>query len=150
MLRAAASLVVVLAAFAGAPWYAGVTPFAAATLAPYSQQAVLRAIPFDAPLPYKLTLVDASRGKQLPYHVVWKSDAPPNVVGQQVLDHLAGSPKWQLAENTPLAGAFTTHLARLSADAQMTHFATLSVAAAGSGSLVTFDFTPIPAMLAPK
>ena len=150
MVRFAASLLVVFAAFAGAAWYAGVTPFSAGTIAPYSQQAVLRAIPFDAPLPYNLTLVEAVRGRPLPYHVVWTSEAPPNAVGQQVLDHLAGSPKWQLAENTPLAGAFTTHLARETADGQMTHFATLSVTARGTGSLVTLDFTPIPTTLAPK
>ncbi|MBF6600634.1 MAG: hypothetical protein IVW36_09000 [Dehalococcoidia bacterium] len=138
------------AAFLGAAWYAGSTPFPSHDPAPYSRQAVLRAIPFDAPLPFDLQLVDAGRGPQLAYRVVWNSTAPPDAVGTQVLQHLAGSPKWQLAQNTPLTGAFTTHLARLSADGQVTHFAALSVAPQGSGSRVTFDFTPIPTSLAPK
>ena len=68
-----------------------------------------------------------------------------------MLDHLAGSPKWQLTENKALAGDFTTHLASLSADAQMTHFAELSVRASGDGgSIVSFDFTPIPTSRAPR
>jgi hypothetical protein len=149
-LRVALSLLVVLAVFAAAAWSAGTRPFSSSAPPPYSQTAVLRAIPFDAPLPYDLTLVEAGHGKDLAYHVVWTSAATPDQVGQQVLDHLVGSPKWQLAQNTPLAGAFTTHLARVSAEGQMTHFAELSVAPRPGGSTVTFDFTPIPTSLAPK
>ena len=126
-------------------------PFDGVRVDPYSEASVVQAIPFDAPLPYDLTLISAGRGGQLPYHATWSSALPPDRVGQQVLDHLAGSPKWQLTENKALAGDFTTHLARLSADAQMTHFAELSVRAAeDGGSIVSFDFTPIPTSRAPR
>ena len=148
--RIAASLLVVGTAYAGAAWYAGVAPFRASAPAPYSRTSVLRAIPFDAPLPYDRTLLEAGRGGVLPYHVAWTSTRPPDVVGLEVLEHLRGSPKWQLTERTPLVGAFTTHLARVAANGQMTHFAELSVRPDGAGSLITFDFTPIPTAFAPK
>jgi hypothetical protein len=148
--RIGASLAVVAAAYLGAAWYGHVPPFGPGGDAPYSRSAVLRAVPFDAPLPYDLALVDAARGTQLPYHVVWTSAAPPDDVAREVNEHLAGSPKWQLADNVPIAGAFTTHLARMQSNGQMTHFAELSVRPSGAGSIVTFDFTPIPVALAPK
>ena len=148
--RAAASLAIVAAAYLGAAWYAHIAPFAGLEPTPYSRQAVLRAVPFDAPLPYDLTVVEAGHGAPLPYHVAWRSADAPDELARQVKDHLAGSPKWQLADNTPIAGAFTTHLARVQSNGQMTHFAELSVRADGSGSIVTLDFTPIPMVLAPK
>lgn len=149
--RLVASLVVVAAAYAGASWYGNVAPFEGGRNDPFSQESVLRALPFDAPLPYSISLISAGRGGQLPYHIAWSSPLSGDAVGQQVLDHLAGSPKWQLTENKPLAGDFTTTLARLSADGQMTHFAALSVRTApGGGTTVSFDFTPIPSSLAPR
>lgn len=148
-LRLVASGVVVVGAFFAAAWFAGTPPFTPAPPDPYSQASVLRAIPFDAPLPYDVHLASAGHGAQLPYHVVWTSKLSGNAIGQQVLDHLAGSPKWQLTQNGPLAGNFTTHLARLTSNGQMTHFAELSVRQTATGSVVVFDFTPIPSSLAP-
>lgn len=147
--RMALSGLVVAAGFVAAAWYSHTPPFRWTAPDPYSQGAVLRAVPFDAPLPYDIELASAGRGAQLPYHVIWTSKLSGNAIGQQVLDHLAGSPKWQLTQNGPLAGNFTTHLARLSANGQMTHFAELSVRQTATGSIVTFDFTPIPTSLAP-
>ncbi|HEX5479801.1 MAG TPA: hypothetical protein VFY79_08785 [Dehalococcoidia bacterium] len=149
-LRLVASAAVIAGAFLAAAWFAGTPPFQPAPLDPYSEAAVMRAIPFDAPLPYDVHLASAGRGAQLPYHVVWTSKLSGNAIGQQVLDHLAGSPKWQLTQNGPLAGNFTTHFARLSSDGQMTHFAELSVRQTATGSVVVFDFTPIPSSLAPR
>jgi len=148
--RLVASLAVVAAAYAGAAWYGHAPPFTGRDEAPYSRTAVMRAVPFDAPLPYDLTLVEAGRGTPLPYHVVWTSAAPPDEVARQVVEHLAGSPKWRLADNAPIAGAFTTHLARVQSNGQMTHFAELSARPDGAGSVVTLDFTPIPRALAPR
>ena len=102
--RLVASGAVVALAFCAAAWAAGTPPFRPAPSDPYSEAAVLRAVPFDTPLPYDIQLVSAGRGAQLPYHVVWTSKLSGNALGQQVLDHLAGSPKWQLTQNGPLAG----------------------------------------------
>ena len=148
--RFVASGAIIAAAFFAAAWLGHTAPFRATPPDPYSQTAVLRAIPFDAPLPYDIELASAGRGMQLPYHIVWTSKLGTDAIGQQVLDHLAGSPKWQLTENGPLAGDFTTHLARISSDGQMTHFAELSVRASATGSIVSLDFTPIPTSLAPR
>jgi hypothetical protein len=149
LVRLLGSLAVVAIAYLGAAWYAHVAPFAGLEPSPYSTQSVLRAVPFDAPLPYELALVEAGHGDPLPYHVEWRSTATPDVVAEQVVQHLAGSPKWRLADNAAIAGAFTTHLARVQSNGQMTHFAELSVRPDGAGSIVTFDFTPIPRALAP-
>lgn len=148
--RLLGSLAVIAAAYLGAAWYAHVVPFAGREPSPYSAESVVRAIPFDAPLPYDLALIEAGHGEPLPYHAAWRSAAPPDEAARQIAEHLAGSPKWQLADNAPIVGAFTTHLARLQSNGQMTHFAELSVRSDGAGSVVTFDFTPIPMALAPK
>jgi hypothetical protein len=148
--RSAAAVAMVGAAYLASAWYAGIAPFPPRDAPPYSRDAVLRAIPFDTPLPYDRTLIETAHGSPLAYHVVFSSPRTPDEVAAQVLDHLAGSPKWQLTENRPLTGEFTTHLARLSADGQMTHFAEIAVRRERSGSIIVFDFTPIPTTLAPK
>jgi hypothetical protein len=148
--RLAASVCVVGAVFLGAAWYAGTTPFGGAAYAPYSERGVVRALPFDAPLPYDQSLVEAGRGTDLPYHTRWESDLPPEEVAMQVADHLAKSPKWQLTQLTPLHGEFDTTFARQSADGYLTHFASMSVTAAGAGTVIVFDFTPVPTSLAPE
>ena len=147
--RSIASLAVVAGVFVAAAWYAGTMPFEGESIAPYSTRGVLRAIPFDAPLPYDQSLVEAGRGTELPYHTRWESKLSAQEVAVQVADHLAKSPKWQLTQLTPLAGEFETTFARQGADGYLTHFAFMSVKAAGAGSIITFDFTPVPTVLAP-
>ncbi|MEX2247070.1 MAG: hypothetical protein WEC75_10320 [Dehalococcoidia bacterium] len=147
--RFLASAAVVALAFIIAAWIAGTTPFDGARGDPYSPKAVQRALPFDAPLPYDVTIVEAGRGDRLPYHMQLHSSLPPAAIAAQVGDHLANSPKWHATQSTPIEGEFATTFARTGADGFMTHFAAISVTATGTGSLVTFDFTPVPTTLAP-
>lgn len=148
--RTAASLALVAAAFFVAAWTGGTAPFHGSARDPYATNAVVRAIPFDAPLPYDKTLMEAGRGPRLPYHVRWTSDLPPGAVSAQVREHLAGSPRWELTQTVPVEGEFATTLARSGSDGYMTHFAELSVAAERGVTVITFDFTPIPTTLAPE
>jgi hypothetical protein len=147
--RVVASIFVVAAAYLGAAWIGGVAPFEGRAAAPYSERGVLRAIPFDAPLPYDIELVGAGRGERLPYHTRWTSDLAAAEVAAQVREHLEGSPKWQHTQLQPLASEFSSTFARIGSDGYMTHFAVMSIAEEGGGTVVVFDFTPIPTTLAP-
>ena len=110
----------------------------------------MRAMPFDTPLPYDISLAAAGRGPScritrsgrrrclLPTSP--RSSASP-----------AGSPRWILTQEAPAEPEFATTLARLGPDGYMTHFARISISGAKAGqTVVTFDFTPIPSSLAPE
>jgi hypothetical protein len=147
--RAFASLLVVVAAFLLAAWLGGSPPFAPRGIAPYSEAGVLRAIPFDTPLPYDRELVAAGRGERLPYHAEWTSSLAPHDASAQIREHLAGSLKWQHTQAKPIAGEFESTFARVGSDGYMTHWALLSVRAVASQTVITLDLTPIPTGLAP-
>jgi hypothetical protein len=149
VVRAVASLCVVVGTFLAAAWVAGTAPFGAEADPPYSETAVLRAVPFDAPLPYDIELVEAGEGDRLPYHTRWTSERTPGELAAQVRDHLSKSPKWQHTQVQALGGQFNSTFARVGSDGYMTHFAVLSVASEGGATVVTFDFSPIPTSLAP-
>jgi len=148
--RVGLSFAVVVLTYLGAARVGRVFPFAAAPPDPYAPQAVERAIPYDAPLPEGLALAEAGHGDPLAYHSVWTAHEPPDQVGSQILAALGRTPKWSLTEDKPLADGVTTHLARVSSQGQMTHFAELSLAAIPGGTRLTFDFTPIPTSFAPE
>jgi hypothetical protein len=148
-LRVAGSTAVVAGAFLVAALVGATPPFEGRAPSPYGETAVLRAIPFDAPLPYDMSLVAAGRGPDLAYRAQWTSSRPPDEVAAQFFDHLAGSPKWRLTQTPPAPGEFTTTLARVGADGYMTHFARVVIAGEGAQTVITFDFTPVPSSLAP-
>lgn len=148
--RIAASLIIVAGAFLGAAWLGGTPPFEGNTVDPYSENRVMRALPFDVPLPHDMSLAVAGRGGELPYHVQWTSQTPPGALIAQYEEHLAGSPKWRelVAEKNESAAAVT--LARSSSDGILTHYAKLTITRDATQTVVTFDFTPIPTSLAPE
>jgi hypothetical protein len=145
-----ASLVIVGCAFLIAAWLGGTPPFEGDTSDPYSEQRVLRALPFDVPLPYDMSLVVAGRGDELPYHAQWTSQAQAGELIAQYEQHLAASPKWRelVADRRDDEAAIT--LARGSSDGILTHFAKLTISRDATQTVVTFDFTPIPSSLAPE
>jgi hypothetical protein len=149
-LRAGVSLCVITAAFLVAAWFGRTPPFEGRAYDPYAEQSVLRALPFDAPLPYDMALVAAGRGDELAYHVQWTSNLDPSKLRAQFDEHLAGSPKWRLTQDPALSDTFTTTIARIGADGYMTHFAELSIASERNQRIITLDFTPVPLALAPS
>jgi len=124
--RIVASLCVVAVGFFVAARVAGTAPFEGAAADPYGEKGVLRALPFDAPLPYDIELAEAGRGERLPYHTRWTSELAPDDVAAQVREHLAKSPKWQHTQVQPLTGRLSSTFARVGSDGYMTHFAVLS------------------------
>jgi len=142
--RAAASLAIVAVAFAIAAYVAGTRPFEGRIGEPSSHERAVRALPFDAPLPYDIDLTWAGRGEDLPYRLVYASNLAPDALGAQVADHLDGSPKWQLTQHTDLRGEFDTTFSRVGSDGLMTHFAVATLhERSGGGSVFTFDFIPM-------
>jgi len=100
----------------------------------------LAGVPFDAPLPYDITLVGAGRGRELPNRVEWVSELPPSEAGAQVLDHLAKSPKWQATQFVDLRGEFRQTFARTGSDGYLTHFAVMTLRAQDARTIVEFEF----------
>ena len=139
-----------VSAFVAAAWLGRTFPFEQRPADPYSNASVVRAMSFDTPMPYDISLASAGRGTDLAYHTQWTSTLPPAEIAAQFNQHLAGSPRWVLTQNVPTAGEFTTTLVRRGSDGYMTHFARITVAANGGQTIVTLDFTPIPTDLAPE
>jgi hypothetical protein len=147
--RLAAYVLVVACAFIAAAWVGAAPPFEGRTHDPYSETAVMRAIPFDAPLPYDIAVVGAGRGDDLPYRAQWSSQEPADTIAGQFHEHLAGSPKWQLTQETPVMSEFRTTLARVDASGYMTHFARITIERSSGQTFVTLEFTPVPSSLVP-
>ncbi len=148
--RGVASIAIVGGAFLIAAWFGGTPPFEGNTADPYSENRVIRALPFDVPLPHDMSLAVAGRGDELPYHAQWTSQTPPQELIAQYEEHLAGSPRWRelVVEKTADDSAVT--LARSSSDGILTHFAKLTISRDATQTVVTFNFTPIPSSLAPE
>jgi hypothetical protein len=149
LIRLTTSAAVVCAAFLGAAWFGATPPFEGRATDPYSERAVLKALPFDAPLPYDMSLVTAGRGEDLPYQLQWTSSLPAAEIAAQFREHLAGSPKWRLTQEPPTTDEFVTTVARMGADGYMTHFARIAISREAGQTIVSFNFTPIPTALAP-
>jgi hypothetical protein len=149
LIRLTMSIAVVGAAFLVAAWFGATPPFEGRATDPYSERAVLKALPFDAPLPYDMSLVTAGRGEDLPYQLQWTSSLPPAEIAGQFREHLAGSPKWNLTQELPTSDEFVTTVARIGADGYMTHFASIAISHEAGQTIVSFSFTPIPSALAP-
>lgn len=139
-LRAAASLVATAAAFLICARGAGTVPFERGATALSDGVRAERSLPHDTPLPDRGALLESARGPQLPYLLVWESPLTPAEAGGQIEAALATSERWQMTQFTDLHGEFSTTLARVSADNQMTHFALLSVQDEGGRTVVRFEF----------
>jgi hypothetical protein len=146
-LRAFASVAVIAAAFLVAAWIGRTPPFEGRMHDPFSETAVLRAVPYDAPLPQDMSLVAAGRGDDLAYHVQWTSPASTTALVDAFESRLDDSPKWRTTHAETAGGALTTTLARLGSDGYMTHFARLTFRPEGEQSIVGLEFTPVPVSL---
>ena len=133
----------VVAAFASASYLAATPPFEHRAGTPSERDRVLRALPFDAPLPYDIELTSAGPGADLPYRLEYTSSRAPAELGAQVAEHLAGAPKWSLTQDTDLHGEFKTTFSRIDSTGLMTHFALATLWRDGDNTLFTFDFVPI-------
>jgi hypothetical protein len=148
-LRMAASLLVLISSFVAAAWIGDSPPFSGSPYDPYSETAVLRAIPFDAPLPYDMSVITAGHGRELPYHTQWTATGSLAEIEAQFREHLAGSPRWTINREQRSSKAASITLVRFDSDGYLTHFARLAIESARSQTIVTFDFTPIPTSTAP-
>jgi hypothetical protein len=148
--RAASSLLLAGVAFLCASYIGGTAPFEHRAGEPSERERVLRALPFDAPLPYDVELTHAGEGEDLPYRLEYASGLSAAALGAQVADHLAGAPKWSLTQHTDLHGEFTTTFSRVDSTGLLTHFAVASLRADGGRTVFTFDFVPIAELDAPR
>jgi hypothetical protein len=148
--RAIAAVSTIAVAFLTSAWIGGTPPFEGHTYDPYAESAVMHALPFDTPLPYDMSVAAAGRGPDLPYRAQWTSTLAAGEVAAEFRQHLERSPRWRLTQDAPVGDEFVTTLARVDAGGYMTHFGRLTIARDNDQTVITFDFTPIPAGLAPR
>jgi hypothetical protein len=149
-LKFAFSLAVISLAFLASAWIGRSAPFESRVSDPYSESNVVRAMPFDTPMPHDISLASAGRGNGLAYHTQWTSTVPAEEIAAQFREHLAGSPRWVLSHEAAATGTVTFTLVRRGSNGYMTHFAHLVVESSRGQTVATFDFTPIPTDLAPE
>jgi len=148
-LRLLASLGIIAVVFIVTAWIAGTAPFGGPAYDPYSEIAVHRAIPFDAPLPFDMSVATGGHGTDLPYHAQWTSSLTADDLVAQFHEHLGGSPRWTAVKLQSEPGTETFSLTRVDARGYLTHFARLTITQAHSQAIVTLDFTPLPSSGAP-
>jgi hypothetical protein len=139
-IRLAAFVLVSSAAFLASAYAAGTAPFEREPATLSDAVRAERVLPFDAPLPARGALLEAGRGPQLPHVLAWESPLSAAEAGRAVETALASSASWEMTQQTDLRGPFSTTLARVSSDNQMTHFALLSVRVEDDRTVVRFEF----------
>ena len=136
-LRITATVLLVVAGYVVAARIGGVFPFEREeALAP---EVAIAALPEDFPVPERGEVEFAGRGDELPYRVVWLSEASfADTVA--VYEDLLRSGDWELMLEEETSPAFRIRLARTGPEGDMTHWAMLDVEPAGEQTRITLEF----------
>ena len=111
---------------------------------PFGQQTVLQALPDDFPLPDTGVVESAGRGSLLPYRVEWQSDQPVSEVASVIGRKIEEGP-WELVLVEDGDGVLRLQTVRLDLGGYMDMFAELQISGVDGGSVMSLEFTPMPA-----
>ena len=114
----------------------------------FGRSQVLRALPADFPAPPQASLEGAGAGSHLPYRVEWKSPAPTSDVAGLMRKQLNDG-TWRVVDSSDADGAIRLRSTRAAAGGVPPIIAEIAVTAAGAGSKVLLEFTPLPASTVP-
>jgi len=137
-----AASVAVLVGYAGSAWVSGNGPFRADPY--FSRSQVLRALPADFPAPPRSSIEGAGAGAHLPYRVEWDSGAQTSEVAGLMRAQLADG-SWRIVDSSAIDGTIKLRSTRAASSGVPPIIAEVAVTAAGAGSRVRLEFSPLPA-----
>jgi hypothetical protein len=109
---------------------------------------VLRALPQDFPAPSQARIDGAGAGSHLPYRVDWQSSEPTSDVAGIMRERLDDG-TWRIVDSSAADGTIKLRSARAAANGLPPVIAEIAVSAAGAGSKVQLEFSPLPASAVP-
>ncbi len=114
----------------------------------FGRTQVLRALPADFPAPPQSRVEAAGAGSHLPYRIEWQSPAHSSDVAGLMREQLNDG-TWRVVDSSDADGAFKLRSTRAAAGGVPPIFAEIAVTAAGAGSKVRLEFSPLPSSSVP-
>ena len=114
----------------------------------FGRNQVLRALPADFPAPPQASLEGAGAGSHLPYRVEWQSSAPTSDVAGLMREQLNDG-TWRVVDSSEADGTIKLRSTRAAVGGVPPIIAEIAVTAAGDGSKVLLEFSPLPASTVP-
>ena len=130
------------AGYVGSAYVSGNGPFR--TDPYFGRNQVLRALPADFPAPAQSSIEDAGAGSHLPYRVEWASQARTSEVAGLMRERL-GDGSWRVVDSSEVDGTIKVRSTRAGSAGVPPIIAEIVVTAAGAGSRVLLEFSPLPA-----
>jgi hypothetical protein len=109
---------------------------------------VLRALPADFPAPPQASIEGAGSGSHLPYRVEWQSSARTSDVAGLMREQLNDG-TWRVVDSSDTDGTIKLRSARAAANGLPPIIAEIAVTAAGAGTKVLLEFSPLPSSTVP-
>jgi hypothetical protein len=104
---------------------------------------VLRALPRDFPVPPLASIDGAGPGSHLPYRVEWKTPGRTSEVAGLMRTQLNDG-TWRVVDSSEEDGKLRFRSTRAAADGMPPVIAEITISAAGAGSTVLLEFSPLP------
>lgn len=141
-----AASVAMLVGYVGSAYVSGNGPFH--TDPYFGRNQVLRALPADFPPPPRSSIEGTGAGSHLPYRVEWESGAQTSEVAGLMRTKLADG-SWRVVDSSDVDGTFKLRSTRAASSGVPPIIAEIAVTAAGAGSRVLLEFSPLPASSVP-
>lgn len=114
----------------------------------FGRNQVLHALPADFPAPPEASIEGTGAGSHLPYRVEWETPARTSDVAALMRTKLNDG-TWRVVDSTDADGAFKLRSMRAGAGGLPPIIAEIAVTAAGAGSRVLLEFSPLPSSSVP-
>jgi hypothetical protein len=143
---AAAVVIGVSSGYAGGAFVSGSGPF---RNDPYfARRDVLSALPGDFPVPPAASVDRAGPGTHLPYRVEWRSPDAKSAVAGLMRARLADG-TWRIVDTSDDGTSAQLRSTRSASSGGLPFIAEVAISAAGGGSRVSVEFSPLPASTVP-
>ena len=138
--------VAVLFGYVSSAYVSGNAPFR--TDRYFGRGQVLRALPQDFPVPPRASIDGAGPGSHLPYRVVWETPGRTSDVAGLMRTQLNDG-TWRVVDSSEEDGKVRLRSTRAAADGLPPVIAEIAISAAGAGSKVSLEFSPLPSSSVP-
>jgi hypothetical protein len=135
-----------LVGYVSSAYISGNGPFHADSY--FGRTQVLQALPADFPAPPQASIEGAGAGSHLPYRVEWESPARTSDVAGLMREQLNDG-TWRIVDSSDTDGTIRLRSTRAAAGGVPPIVAEIAVTAAGAGSKVLLEFSPLPASTVP-